>query len=80
MRLKWVQLYEELGNTGIVCLRFGISRPTLRKWWTCYQKKGIDDLQEEIRRSKLSPRQKALPIHVQLISDLRKRKLRHRRI
>ena len=37
-------------------------------------------MQEESRRPKSSPRQMALPIHVQLISDLRKRKLRHRRI
>jgi len=80
MRLKWVQLYEELGNAGIVCLRCGISRPTLRKWWTRYQEKGIDGLQEESRRPKSSPGQKVLPIHVQLISDLRKRKLGHRRI
>ena len=46
MRLKCVQLYEELGNAGIVCLRRGISRPTLRKWWTRYQEKDIDGLQE----------------------------------
>ena len=80
MLLKWVQLHEELGNAGIVCLRCGISRPTLRKWWTRYQEKGIDGLQEESRRPKSSPGQKVLPIHVQLISDLRKRKLGHRRI
>ena len=73
-------MHEELGNAGIVCLRCGISRPTLRKWWTRYQEKGIDGLQEGSRRPKSSPGQKVLPIHVQLISDLRKRKLGHRRI
>ena len=80
MRLKWVQLYEELGNAGVVCLRCGISRPTLRKWWSRYQEKGIDGLQEESRRPKSSPAQKVQPVHEQLISDLRKRKLGHRRI
>jgi len=80
MRLKWVQLYEELGNAGIVCLRCGISRPTLRKWWIRYQEKGIDGLQEESRRPKSSPAQKVQSVHEQLISDLRKRKLGHRRI
>ena len=80
MRLKGVQLDEELGNAGIVCLRCGISRPTLRKWWTCYQAMGIDGLQEKSRRPNSSPLQKVLPIRVQLISDLRNRKLGHRRI
>ena len=80
MRLKGVQLDEELGNAGIVCLRCCISRPTLRKWWTCYQAMGIDGLQEKSRRPNSSPLQKVLPIRVQLISDLRNRKLGHRRI
>ncbi|MGZ5802025.1 MAG: helix-turn-helix domain-containing protein, partial [Burkholderiaceae bacterium] len=40
-RLRWIQLYEELGNAGIVCLKCGISRPTLRKWWKRYQQQGI---------------------------------------
>lgn len=80
MRLKWVQLYEELGNAGVVCLRCEISRPTLRKWWVRYQEKGIDGLQEESRRPKSSPSQKVQSVHEQLISDLRKRKLGHRRI
>lgn len=71
MRLKWVQLYEELGNAGIVCLYCGISRPTLRKWWTRYQEMGVDGLQEPCHRP---------CSHVQLISDLGQRKLGHRRI
>jgi hypothetical protein len=25
-RLRWVQLYEELGNAGTICLKCGISR------------------------------------------------------
>lgn len=80
MRLKWVQLYEELGNAGIVCQHCGISRPTLRKWWTRYQEMGVDGLQEPCHRPNSSPIQKVRPIHVQLISDLRQLKLGHRRI
>ncbi len=39
MRLKWVRLYEETGNAGLVCRRCGISRPTLRKWWRRYERR-----------------------------------------
>ncbi|MBV9386068.1 MAG: IS481 family transposase, partial [Chroococcidiopsidaceae cyanobacterium CP_BM_ER_R8_30] len=28
-RLRWIKLYEQTGNAGLVCLRCGISRPTL---------------------------------------------------
>lgn len=79
-RLRWVQLYEELGNAGIVCLKCGISRPTLRKWWKRYHEHRMAGLQEESRRPKTSPNRKVLPGHEQLIADLRKRKLGHRRI
>lgn len=79
-RLRWVQLYEELGNAGVVCLRFGISRPTLRKWWSRYQEHGEAGLQEKSRRPKSSPAKKVQPEHERLIADLRKRKLGHRRI
>ena len=79
-RLRWVQLYEELGNAGVVCLKCGISRPTLRKWWKRYQERGLVGLQEKSRRPKTSPNQKIFPEHVQLIAELRKRKLGHRRI
>lgn len=79
-RLRWVQLYEEVGNAGVVCLRCGISRPTLRKWWIRYQEYGEVGLQEQNRRPKSSPFKKVLPVHEQLIADLRKRKLGHRRI
>ena len=29
-RLQWVQMYEEVGDAGVVCRRSGISRPTLQ--------------------------------------------------
>ncbi len=49
-RLEWVKLYEALGNAGIVCLRCGITRPTLRKWFKRYKESGIDGLSELSRR------------------------------
>jgi len=50
MRLKWIQLYDKFGNAGIVCLKCGISRPTLRKWLRRYERDGIDGLRDESRR------------------------------
>lgn len=43
-RLEWVKLYESVGNAGIVCLRYGITRPTLRKWFIRFKESGIDGL------------------------------------
>lgn len=55
-RLSWVQLYEQTKDFGLVCRRWGISRPTLRKWWRRYQAKGKAGLQEISRRPhKISP-------------------------
>ena len=49
-RLGWVELYQEIGNAGVVCRRCGISRPTLRKWWRRYQALGMAGLEEQSRR------------------------------
>src|SRR6478609_4696826 len=46
-RLGWVELYQEIGNAGVVCRRCGISRPTLRKWWRRYQALGMAGLEEQ---------------------------------
>jgi hypothetical protein len=62
-----------------VCVAVFPGRPYV-KWWSRYQKLGMDGLQEESRRPKLSPAQKVQLVHEQLIADLRKRKLGHRRI
>jgi transposase-like protein len=35
-RLNWVLFYEQTHNIDLTCRRCGISRPTLRKWWTRY--------------------------------------------
>ena len=40
-RLRWVQLFEELKNGTQVCLKCGISRPTLRKWVDRYRERGV---------------------------------------
>ena len=32
LRQKWIAAYRELADAGAVWRRFGISRPTLRKW------------------------------------------------
>ena len=45
--LSWVRLYEQDRHAGRVCLRCGISRPTLRKRWRRYQSKGLDGLRSE---------------------------------
>jgi transcriptional regulator with AAA-type ATPase domain len=46
----WVKLYESIGVAGVVCMRCGISRPTLRKRIKRYKEFGIDGLNEHSRR------------------------------
>jgi len=46
-RLGWVKLHEQTQDAGLTCRRYGISRPTLRKWWKRYQAHGKDDLQSQ---------------------------------
>jgi transposase-like protein len=36
-RLSWIVAYRERPDAGAVCRRFGISRPTLRKWLRRYE-------------------------------------------
>jgi len=80
-RLKWVKLYQELGNAGTVCLRCGISRPTLRKWIKRYEENGLEGLKSHSRRPNNSPNRKVLEQHEEWIKDLREnRKLGARRI
>jgi len=70
-RLKWVQLYEETQNAGLVCRRCGISRLTLRKWLKWYEQLGLDGLEEISRRPHIPPNTKAKA----WIMALRKRNL-----
>lgn len=79
-RLKWVKLYAETKNAGLVCRRCDISRPTLRKWWRRFQKSGQDGLEDLSRRPKSSQNRKIFEKEIKLVSELRKRRLGSRRI
>jgi DNA-binding GntR family transcriptional regulator/transposase len=71
-RLRWIEAYEATGSAGRVCARFGISRPTLRKWWRRYQEAGPEGLADASRRPASSPKQKVFAREETLILDLRK--------
>jgi transposase InsO family protein len=80
-RLRWVKLFEEIGNAGVVCLKCGISRPTLRKWVRRFEEHGLEGLREQSRRPHSSPKRKIFEQHEQLILKLRReRLLGHRRL
>ena len=59
-RIRWVRLYEELGNAGLVCRRCGISRPTLRKWVKRFERNGVPALRRPKRR--IEPRRYSRPL------------------
>jgi len=71
-RLKWVQLYEQFQNAGVVCLKCGISRSTLRKWLKRYQSEGIEGLRDQSKRPKTIPFKKVDLEEEAKILDLRK--------
>ena len=80
-RLRWVKLYQQTGDAGLVCRRCGISRPTLRKWLRRYEQLGNEGLRSQSRRPKNSPGKKALAQQEQWILNLRRdRNLGVRRI
>jgi transposase InsO family protein len=79
-RLRWVELFLRLKNYSVVCLKCGISRPTLRKWVRRYQEQGVEGLFSGSRRPKSSPTVKILDHHRGWIRELRKRRLGSRRI
>jgi transposase InsO family protein len=79
-RFRWVQLFEELKNCTQVCLKCGISRPTLRKWLGRYQQRGLDGLVSESRRPARSPGIRVSDRERQWIAKLRARGLGSRRI
>jgi transposase InsO family protein len=71
-RLNWVKAYHALGNAGAVCRRFGVSRPTLRKWLRRYEAEGEAGLRERSRRPRNSPARKVGKAEEALILDLRR--------
>lgn len=80
-RLKWIRLYERTQNAGLVCLRCGISRPTLRKWLKRYLEKGEQGLIAHSRKPHSSPALKAVgDLKEKIISLRRERRLGARRI
>jgi len=80
-RLKWIFYYQKFGNAGKACLKCGISRPTLRKWFRRYQQDGIEGLKDKSRCPLNFPAQKITPSIESLVLKLRKkRKLGVKRI
>jgi transposase len=79
-RLRWVKLYEETLDAELVCLRCGLSRPTLEKWLRRYRKFGEEGLKSLSHRPGVFPKRKVTAQHEQWILELRKRRLGTRRI
>jgi transposase InsO family protein len=81
LRLKWVELYQQLGHAGKVCQHYSISRFTLRKWFKRYQEADKEGLLNLSSKPKNSPFQKRTFEYEQIILALRKeRNLGARRI
>jgi transposase InsO family protein len=64
--------YRTLGDAGAVCRRFGISRPTLRKWLGRYEQEGEVGLRARSRRPHHSPALKVGERQEALILALRR--------
>jgi len=79
-RLQWVRVFEELKNHTQVCLKCGISRPTLRKWVERYQQRGLDGLVTQSRRPSTLPAGRISDREREWIVELRARGLGSRRI
>lgn len=70
-RTKWVNLYLETKDTGYVCRKCGISRPTLRKWYRRYQQDGLRGLVGQSKRPHSSPNKKINEQYTTWVIDLR---------
>jgi transposase InsO family protein len=81
IRVEYIKLYEECKDAGYVCRRFGISRPTLRKWYKRYKELGTEGLSNQSKRPNKSPNIKLTEDVLNLIKEYREsRKLGARRI
>ena len=82
-RAAWIAAYLEVRDAGAVCRRFGISRPTLRKWLGRYDANGEAGLRDQSRCPLTSPARKIEDVEEALILDLRRerrlgvKRLRH---
>ena len=72
LRLTWVEAYRGCGDAGAVCRRFGVSRPTLRKWLRRYEAEGVPGLRARSRRPHRSPEAKVGQVEQELILSLRR--------
>ena len=72
LRVKWIEAYRDLRDAGAVCRRFGISRPTLRKWLRRFEVNGNAGLCALSRRPHSSPAAKVGPAEEKLVLDLRR--------
>lgn len=80
-RQKWIATYHEIGDAGAVCRRFGISRPTLRKWLRRFDVHGAAGLNEQSRRPISSPAKKvSADVEQWVLSLRRERRLGVKRI
>jgi len=80
-RLRWVKMYLELGDAGVVCRRCGVSRPTLRKWVRRFEAHGEVGLGSLSRRPRSSPKARVEEGLREKILELRRtRRLGARRI
>ena len=80
-RMTWVNLYLETKDAGFVCRKYGISRPTLRKWYCRYLKEGLQGLVGQSKKPHSSPNHKLTTECIKLILNLRtERNLGARRI
>ena len=75
-----MKLFLHIRDRSIVCLKCGISRPTLRKWVRRFEDDGIEGLVTKSRRPKSSPATKVFAQHRAWIRELRDRQLGSRRI
>jgi transposase InsO family protein len=83
LRLSWIDTYRRLQDAGAVCRRFGISRPTLRKWLRRFEADGVSGLCTRSRAPHHSPLAKVGPDEEAPILELRRtrrlgvKRLRH---
>jgi transposase len=71
-RRGWIMAYRVLSDAGAVCRRFGVSRPTLRKWLRRYEQEGEAGLRARSRRPHRSPTLKVGATQEALILWLRR--------
>ena len=43
-----MRIYKQTNDARSTCIKYGISRPTLRKWWKRYQAQGEDSEGKDI--------------------------------